>query len=230
MLPARHSERRLPSGHVHPTLAQERLLRQGGRTSIAGVDEVGRGALAGPVAAAAVVLPQRPLDWFGDILDSKELSPASRETLAERILTDAAVGLAMVPAARIDSDGIVPATRRAMSEAIRTLGPGVDAVLIDAVTIPGLRIHQTPLIHGDQLSLSIACAAICAKVTRDRLMSQMHEQYPQYGFDRNKGYGTEDHRAALARHGPAPVHRMTFLSRIELGPGVVALTPAERHQ
>ena len=195
-------------------------MREGGKAFIAGVDEVGRGALAGPVAAAAVVLPQRPLDWFDDVFDSKDLSPASREELADLILSDAAVGLAMVPAARIDSDGIVSTTRRAMSKAIRTLGPGVDAVLIDALTIPGLRVHQVPLVHGDQRSVSIACAAIVAKVTRDRLMSRIHEQHPQYGFDRNKGYGTEDHRAALVRHGPTPVHRMSFMSRLELGPGL----------
>ncbi len=230
MSPARQREQQPPTRQVHPTFAEERGLRESGFVSIAGVDEVGRGALAGPVAAAAVVLPQRSLEWFDDVRDSKQLPPASREALADLILIHAAVGLAMVPAARVDADGIVSATRRAMSQAVRTLGSGVDAVLIDAMTVPGLPVRQVPLVHGDQRSLSIACAAIVAKVSRDRLLSQIHEQYPQYGFDRNKGYGTEEHRSALARYGPSPLHRMSFLTKLEHEPTEGSLTPDEPHQ
>ena len=154
------------------------------------------------------------MPWYDRVYDSKDLSPAARRDLMDPILSDASVGLAMVPAERVDADGIVPATKRAMSEAVRTLGPGIDALLIDALTLPGFRIRQVSLIDGDQRSLSIACAAIVAKVTRDRLMSKLDAQYPGYGLDQNKGYGTQAHRDALARLGPSPIHRLTFLTKL----------------
>ena len=210
------SQRRASTKRRHPTLAHERELWGSGKRRIAGIDEVGRGALAGPVAAAAVVLPDTPRDWYDRVYDSKDLSPAARQDLMDPILNDAAVGFAMVPAERVDADGIVPATKRAMSAAVRALGPGVDALLIDALTLPGFRVRQVPLIDGDQRSLSIACAAIVAKVTRDRFMSQLDERYPGYGLDQNKGYGTEAHREALARLGPSPIHRRTFLSKLDV--------------
>jgi ribonuclease HII len=189
-------------------------LRRAGKRRIAGIDEVGRGALAGPVAAAAVVLPEQPLDWYDFVYDSKDLSATAREELVGPILRDTAVGFAMVSADRVDSDGIVPATKRAMIRAMRALGPGIDALLIDALTLPGVRVLQVPLIQGDKRSLSIACAAIVAKVTRDKVMTRLHEQYPAYSFDQNKGYGTEAHREALRRVGPSAIHRLTFLSNL----------------
>lgn len=206
--------RRPGAGRRHPTLAYESELRRAGKRRIAGIDEVGRGALAGPVAAAAVVLPEQPLDWYDFVYDSKDLSATAREELVGPILRDTAVGFAMVSADRVDSDGIVPATKRAMIRAMRALGPGIDALLIDALTLPGVRVLQVPLIQGDKRSLSIACAAIVAKVTRDKVMTRLHEQYPAYSFDQNKGYGTEAHREALRRVGPSAIHRLTFLSNL----------------
>ena len=198
----------------HPTLAYERELWQSGKRRIAGIDEVGRGSLAGPVSAAAVVLPKRPLGWYERVYDSKDLSPAARRELVGPILADAAVGYAMVPAERVDADGIVPATIRAMSAAVRALGPGIDALLIDALELPEFEMQQVSLIKGDQRSLSIACAAIVAKVTRDQVMSQLDKQYPGYGLGQNKGYGTAAHREAVQRLGPSPIHRLTFLSKL----------------
>jgi ribonuclease HII len=206
--------RRPGDGRRHPTLAYERELRRAGKHRIAGIDEVGRGALAGPVAAAAVVLPEQPLDWYDRVYDSKDMTAAAREEMVGPILRDTAVGFAMVSPDRVDSDGIVPATKRAMTQAVRALGSGIDALLIDALTLPGLRMRQVPLIEGDKRSLSIACAAIVAKVTRDKVMSRLHEQYPAYSFDQNKGYGTEAHREALGRVGPSAIHRRTFLSKL----------------
>ncbi len=166
------------------------------------------------MAAAAVVLPEQPLDWYDLVYDSKDLSATAREALVGPILRDTAVGFAMVSADRVDSDGIVPATKRAMTRAMRALGPGIDALLIDALTLPGLPIHQVPLIEGDKRSLSIACAAIVAKVTRDNVMSRLHDEYPAYSFSQNKGYGTEAHREALRRVGPSSIHRQSFLSKL----------------
>ena len=177
---------------------------------IAGVDEVGRGPLFGPVAAAAVIL-----DPGSEILylnDSKKLSEARREALYDEIMEKAiAVGVGMVSAARIDEINILQATYEAMREAISKLSPRPDFLLADAVTIPGLSVTQLGIIKGDAKSLSIAAASVIAKVTRDRLMYEYDALYPGYGLAKNKGYGTAEHIEALRRLGPTPLHRRSFI-------------------
>ena len=177
---------------------------------IAGVDEVGRGPLFGPVAAAAVIL-----DPGSEILylnDSKKLSEARREALYDEIMEKAiAVGVGMVSAARIDEINILQATYEAMREAISKLSPRPDFLLADAVTIPGLSVPQLGIIKGDAKSLSIAAASVIAKVTRDRLMYEYDALYPGYGLAKNKGYGTAEHIEALRRLGPTPLHRRSFI-------------------
>ena len=186
----------------------ERRYAEKGR--IAGVDEVGRGPLFGPVAAAAVIL-----DPGSEILylnDSKKLSEARREALYDEIMEKAvAVGVGMVSAARIDEINILQATYEAMREAISGLSPRPDFLLADAVTIPGLSVPQLGIIKGDAKSLSIAAASVIAKVTRDRLMYEYDALYPGYGLAKNKGYGTAEHIEALRRLGPTPLHRRSFI-------------------
>ena len=185
------------------------LLR--GAHTIAGIDEAGRGALAGPVAAAAVILPAQPLAWFDDVDDSKKLSAPERERLAKLILQDAAVGLAMIPASRIDSAGIAAATREAMLAALNTLGSRVDGILVDGVPLPiSDDIRQMALTRGDQVSISVSAASIIAKVSRDEVMRRLDNQHPGYGLAANKGYGTSKHLAALRQNGPSLIHRRTF--------------------
>ena len=178
---------------------------------IAGIDEAGRGALAGPVAAAAVILPTQPLAWFDDVDDSKKLSASERERLADDILRDAAVGFAMSPATEIDSRGIAAATRTAMLAALSALGPRVDGVLVDgfALQLP-TTLRQIALTRGDQVSISVSAASIIAKVARDGVMRELDAQHPGYDLAANKGYGTAKHLAALRRNGPSPIHRRTF--------------------
>ena len=208
----------------HPTLAYERQLRSLGAQRVAGVDEVGRGAVAGPVAAAAVVLPRRPQIWYDRVFDSKELTARAREEISALVLENAAVGIAMIPAARIAAIGIVPATVAAMTRAVRALGVGVDGIVVDALVLPEIPARQLNVIHGDQLSLSVACAAIVAKVARDQLMVRMDGVYPGYGMQNHKGYGTLAHMDAIRRLGLSPLHRVGFLRKmvasldIPLGP------------
>ena len=177
---------------------------------MAGVDEVGRGPLAGPVAAAAVILDPRDVPRGLD--DSKALSPAQREALfAEIVARAAAVGIGLASAAEIDRINIRQATFAAMGRAVRALSTGPDHLLVDGVDVPpGLPCPARALVKGDALCLSIAAASIVAKVTRDRLMVRLGAVHPAYGFDRHKGYPTAAHRAALLRHGPTPFHRMSF--------------------
>ena len=176
---------------------------------VAGVDEVGRGPLAGPVVAAAVILPRDAL--LLDVADSKQLDPKKRAACNREILScGAAVGIGMVEAAEIDRINILQATFQAMIMAIADLQIPPDFLLIDGPYKLPLPIGQQGIKRGDQRSLSIAAASIVAKVHRDRLMSDYHQQYPAYGFDRNKGYGTAQHLTALERHGPCPLHRLTF--------------------
>jgi len=191
------------------TDALERALTDLGYRFIAGVDEVGRGAWAGPVVAAAVILD---LDRFPDGLDdSKRLSPHRREQLFHALRQTArAFAFGIVDAHEIDRIGILRATERAMRCAIENLRPRPDFLLIDALPLDGLDIPHRALIHGDQLSVSIAAASIIAKVTRDRLMRDYDRLYPGYGFARHVGYGTRAHRDALARLGPCPIHRLSF--------------------
>ena len=186
------------------------MLLQGVRT-IAGIDEAGRGALAGPVAAAAVILPAQPLAWFDDVDDSKKLSAPERERLAKLILQDASVGLAMTPASRIDAEGIAAATREAMLAALNALGSRVDGVLVDGSPLPiSDRIRQMALTRGDQVSISVSAASIIAKVARDEVMQGLDNQHPGYGLAANKGYGTAKHLEALRKIGPSRIHRRTF--------------------
>lgn len=178
---------------------------------ICGIDEVGRGPLAGPVVAGAVILPKDC-----DILyinDSKKLSEKKREELYEVILEKAvAVGLGYSTPKRIDEINILQATYEAMREAVGQLSIVPDLLLNDAVTIPEVAIRQVPIIKGDAKSISIGAASIVAKVTRDRLMVQYDEVYPAYGFAANKGYGAQMHIEALKKYGPCPIHRKTFIT------------------
>lgn len=177
---------------------------------ICGVDEAGRGPFAGPVVAGAVVLPVG-LTIEG-LNDSKKVSAKKREELFEEIKEKAvSVGIGMSSAARIDEINILRATYEAMKHAVEDLQVVPDLLLNDAVTIPDVPIRQLGIVKGDAKSLSIAAASIVAKVTRDRLMLEYAELYPEYGFERNKGYGSEEHRAALKMHGPCPIHRNTFI-------------------
>ena len=177
---------------------------------ICGVDEVGRGPLAGPVVAGAVILPKDC-----DILyinDSKKLSAAKREELYEEIMEKAvATALGFIGPERIDEINILQATYEAMRQAIGKLNPQPDLLLNDAVTIPGLLVDQVPIIKGDAKSISIGAASIIAKVTRDRLMEEYDRLYPEYGFASNKGYGSAEHIAAIKKYGPTPIHRKSFI-------------------
>ena len=177
---------------------------------ICGIDEAGRGPLAGPVVAGAVILPKDCEILY--LNDSKKLSPAKREALYDEIMEKAeAVGVGMASPARIDEINILQATYEAMREAVDNLGVTPELLLNDAVTIPDVSIPQVPIIKGDAKSVSIAAASIIAKVTRDRLMVQYDEILPGYGFARHKGYGSKDHIEAIRRLGPTPIHRQTFI-------------------
>lgn len=177
---------------------------------ICGIDEVGRGPLAGPVVAGAVILPKDCRILY--INDSKKLSEKKREELYEIIMKEAvAVGIGMVSPARIDEINILQATYEAMREAIVNLSVKPDLLLNDAVTIPQVEIRQVPIIKGDAKSISIGAASIVAKVTRDRLMVEYDKIMPEYGFASNKGYGSGAHIEALKKYGPTPIHRQSFI-------------------
>ncbi|PKM50752.1 MAG: ribonuclease HII [Firmicutes bacterium HGW-Firmicutes-7] len=180
---------------------------------IAGIDEVGRGPLCGPVVTAAVILPKDTNILY--VNDSKKLSEQKREELYSEIMDKAiAVGIGMVHADVIDDINILNATYKAMKYAISNLEVRPDFILVDAVTIPGLDIPQVGIIKGDEKSQSIAAASIIAKVTRDRMMKSYSELYPNYFFAKNKGYGTNEHVLALIEHGPSPIHRRSFIKNI----------------
>lgn len=200
----------------------ERDLRAAGKRCIAGVDEVGRGPLAGPVVAACVVLPE-DFDVLG-VDDSKKLSEKKREQLYDAILSEAlAYGIGMQDNASIDEISILEATKEAMRcailEAERALraktGCGIDHILIDALTLREIAIPQTGIIKGDSASLSIAAASILAKVTRDRMMVEYDSIYPGYAFAKNKGYGTKAHYEGLQAQGMTPIHRRSFLKNFK---------------
>ena len=197
-----------------PTLAAERVVRARGFKLIAGVDEAGRGCLAGPVVAAAVILPlgnNTLLARMDGVRDSKLLTARQREALLAEIEAVAiAVGVGVAPSWEIDSVGIVGATRRAMARAVRALEPGPEFLLIDALRIPELSCPQQAIIKGDRLCLSIAAASVVAKVQRDAWMCMLAEAWPGYGLDVHKGYPTPEHQRALVELGPSPIHRRTF--------------------
>jgi len=192
-----------------PTQEFERVARLCGYRRIAGIDEAGRGPLAGPVVAAAVILPSR-CRLLG-INDSKQLPAKDREEAYTAILQQAVgVGVGSADVGEIDQLNILEATRLAMRRAVDQLDPPPDYLLIDAVVLLGFKVPTKPIIKGDSLSVSIAAASIIAKVTRDRLMARYHEIFPEYGFLSHKGYGTAEHLERLARHGPCSIHRRTF--------------------
>ena len=180
---------------------------------VAGVDEAGRGAWAGPVVAGAVILPPEPerlRQALAGVDDSKRLSPAARDRLYDSIRAAAATAVGVIPAAVIDEIGILPATYRAMQAALAALPRKPDAVLIDYIPRALGEWEQLRLVRGESASLSIAAASIIAKVHRDRLMVELDVRYPGYGLARHKGYGSRQHREALAELGPTPVHRTSW--------------------
>jgi ribonuclease HII len=190
-------------------LSFERSLSLQGYRRVAGVDEAGRGPLAGPVVASCVVLPLS--DEYAVFEDSKALRPAKRDQLYEMLMgSDIPIGIGIVSQKEIDRLNILQASLLAMKKAILNLSVPPDFLLIDGNQPVEVSIAQKSLVKGDSRSASIAAASIVAKVTRDRLMNEYHRQYPQYHFDRHKGYPTRDHREAIMRHGPCPLHRTTF--------------------
>src|SRR5262245_16023688 len=205
--------------------ARERALRARGVRSVAGVDEVGRGCLAGPVVAAAVILdPDRTI---AGLRDSKLLTPAQREEVAARIeASGAVVGVGMADAREIDALDILRATYLAMRRAVEALTVKPAHLLVDALTIPGLDLPQEGIVRGDRLCASIAAASIVAKVRRDALMRRLHDDWPAYRFDANKGYGTSDHLEALRTHGASPLHRLTFRGVVPEAPSAPPGSPA----
>ena len=198
---------------VYPSLDEERKLWRAGYVRVAGLDEAGRGALAGPVVAGAVVLPAntRRAGLWAEVQDSKLLSPPRREELAVCIREQAAAwSLGEASAAEIDARGIAPATRLAMRRAVQALSPPPDHLLIDWVQLKSLNLRQQSFTKGDLYIVSIAAASILAKVHRDRLLCQLHDRYPAYGFHSHKGYAARTHLAAIANLGPCPAHRRSF--------------------
>lgn len=180
-----------------------------GLRHVAGVDEVGRGPLAGPVVAAAVIFA--PEVHIPHVTDSKQLSPTLRETLAEQIKAAALTwGVGLVPAPLIDAINILQATRMAMRQAIRSLDPAPELLLVDGWELPDIEFPQQNVIGGDRESFTIAAASILAKVHRDRIMQHLHALYPEYGFAGHKGYASRAHLDAIAAHGPCPAHRRSF--------------------
>lgn len=193
------------------SLEHENQVRARGFSLIAGIDEAGRGPLAGPVVAAAAILP---IGYTHKVLrDSKQLSAKQRDELYDEIVTHAEIvwAVAIVAAHEIDRINILKATHLAMRMATEQLSVQPDHVLIDGLMVRGFPKPQTPLVKGDALSFSIAAASIVAKVTRDRLMVDYDREYPLYGFAKHKGYGTEMHLERLRENGPCPIHRRTFL-------------------
>jgi ribonuclease HII len=196
-----------------PTLDEEQRLWRAGYQAVAGVDEAGRGALAGPVVAAAVILPphcERRGIW-ATVNDSKRLTASQRAVFAAQIRAQAlAWAIGVAPATQIDASGIGPATRQAMMAAVDALTPRADYLLIDWVRLPLCPIEQESFAKADGRVVSVAAASILAKVHRDELLTALHSDYPAYGFAQHKGYGTAAHLAALNHHGPCAEHRRSF--------------------
>jgi ribonuclease HII len=197
-----------------PTLEVELALCVQGHRFVAGLDEAGRGAWAGPVVAAAVVLPLDRSDLehaLSGVRDSKQLSPLARDRLLDVIRQTAlGIGVGVSAPAVVDREGVVPATRRAMQQALVRLSPQPECLIIDHVQLKSVPLPQIAFPKADARSLSVAAASIVAKVTRDRLMGLLDRCYPGYEFARHKGYGTAAHRAALVDLGPTPIHRMSY--------------------
>jgi len=208
------------ASHACPTAEHELAFHEGGAWPVAGVDEAGRGALAGPVVAGAVVADwttRQP--WHDGVRDSKQLNGAQRERLYHEIINGAAsVGLGVVDSDEIDAIGIAAASRKAMYQALSALSVAPGGVLIDWFILPSLRIRQEGVPEGDARCISIAAASIVAKVTRDRMMQELDQQYSGYGFANHKGYGTASHLRCLRQLGASPVHRVSFRPvRLQIG-------------
>lgn len=195
-----------------PTADLENARRQCGYAQICGIDEAGRGPLAGPVVAAAVILPPGDIqdEAFAGLADSKKMSATARETLFEVIKTRAAVGIGIVDVAEIDLLNILGATMKAMADAVRGLPVAAGYALVDGNRMPVLTCEGEAIVKGDSKCVSIAAASVIAKVTRDRIMTNLDAQHPGYGWARNAGYGTAEHLAALKSLGPTPHHRRSF--------------------
>jgi ribonuclease HII len=198
-----------PEQTLLDTLEFERSMRAQGYRAVAGVDEAGRGPLAGPVVAAAVILP--PSFDLPGLTDSKKLSAKRREHLFHTIRQQAvAVGTGFAPAPRIDAINVLQATLEAMRMAVERLSTAADCILVDGISTIPIDLPQHTITKGDSRSLSIAAASIIAKVTRDRMMRAYARRFPQYAFEVHKGYGTAVHRGLIAEHGPCAIHRTTF--------------------
>jgi ribonuclease HII len=214
----------------YPTLDYERQLLCDGHCYIAGIDEAGRGAWAGPVVAATVILPLDDPDVEQElrgVCDSKLCTPHQREILRVRICEVAlAWATATIPAVTIDQVGIVPSTRLAMCQCVSQLDPGPDALLIDALNLPSIQLTQRALVKGDRKSLVIAAASILAKTSRDHEMIALDPRFPGYGFAQHKGYGTPQHLQALCTLGPTEVHRWSFAPVAAVG-HVPAMQPRD---
>ncbi|SHE58899.1 RNase HII [Thermoanaerobacter uzonensis DSM 18761] len=194
----------------------ENQLYQLNLNFIAGVDEAGRGPLVGPVVAACVILPKEV--FIPEINDSKKLSEKKRKVLSEvikKVAISYAIGI--VDCEEIDKINILNATYKAMQIAISKIQQKIDYLLVDAITVPQIEINQKAIVKGDSKSISIAAASILAKVERDKMMKEYHKIYPQYNFEKNKGYGTKEHIEALKKYGPCPIHRKTFIEKILKG-------------
>ncbi|TET67399.1 MAG: ribonuclease HII [Dehalococcoidia bacterium] len=203
----------LSNNYKIPSFAEEKKLEAQGYQLIAGLDEVGRGALAGPVVAAAVILPSKlkKTRWLTQVRDSKQLTPARRELLSQHIREIAvSMGIGMASHKIIDNRGIVTATRLAMKRAISQLSPPPQYLLIDYMRLPESPLPQRGIVDGDCLCFSIACASIVAKVARDHLMVELDKIYSGYGLAGHKGYCTKEHVTCLNRLGPSTIHRRTF--------------------
>lgn len=196
-----------------PDLSFELPLWQQGVSRVGGIDEAGRGSWAGPVAAAVVVLPPNLglLEILHGVRDSKQMTPNQRQQWSLEIKRQAAGwGVGLASAAEIDALGILPATRLAACRALEALSVSPQYLLLDFIKLPTVNLPQQPLVKGDARVLSIACASVLAKTSRDALMIELDSQYPGYGFARHKGYGTACHQVALQQSGPSPIHRLSF--------------------
>lgn len=199
----------IEGARIEKLLVEERKLWNQGFLLLAGIDEAGRGPLAGPVVAAACILPAK-FDLYG-LNDSKMLTESKREKLYSQIQAQALdYSLGSAEPAEIDALNILQATKLAMKRAVEGLKVRPHYLLIDALRLPEVHLPQLPLVRGDQISATIAAASILAKVTRDRLMTELHALYPEYEFSKNKGYGTNEHMKVLRRLGPCPLHRRSF--------------------
>ena len=205
------TKRSKPALPDRPTLDHELQLIQSGHALVAGIDEAGRGAWAGPVVAAAVILDLAEVSHLTEVNDSKQLSARQRDKLYQIVIDHCvAYGVGQGSVEEIDTIGILPTTRLAMARAVAALNPQPDALIIDAVRLPQENKPQAVFNFADSISLSVAAASILAKVTRDRLMIQSDAQYPVYQFARHKGYGTQIHQAALQSVGPCAIHRTSY--------------------